>query len=281
MSFEAFCPTWQQTEVALYQRCNQVPEAALSLDVCDRDAASLASGRQSFDRSVATGCLRQWQDASCAQFRALDFSICSGLFRGAVGEGGACIDDADCVNNLFCDRASPFVCPGVCRRPVPKDGDCAAQPSGCIAGYSCINTSDGPRCRPRAGTGKPCGPAIADCGSSTICAPSGTGEAQTCRPLLYPGETCTAGASSVCVAYASCAAGACKLNPLPGEPCGQIGESYVRCIKGWCDGAVGGPPGVCRAQLPLGAPCIDDLDCAGGSALCVQNICAEAMCPPP
>ncbi|MEP6652606.1 MAG: hypothetical protein ABJA82_04575 [Myxococcales bacterium] len=280
MSFEAFCPAWQAAIAAQYQRCNRVPPAALDLNACASHEAALSAGRQRFDRSAAAGCLRQWQQGTCAQFHAFGFPTCVVLFRGRVGEGGACVATDDCEYNLSCDQQAAIACPGVCRRKVAADGDCGAYPV-CAIGYSCVETSDGRRCRGRAGVGEPCGPTIAGCSGPTVCASASAGESPTCRPLLYPGDGCTAGASA-CVSYAFCAAGACKLNPLPGDACGQIGDAgaaYVPCIKGWCDGPPTGPPGVCREQFPPGGACTDDVQCAGATAVCVQNVCEESICP--
>lgn len=248
MAFELFCPRWEAALAAQAERCDHLPPAAFHSERCARAAAGLVAGRRTFNRSRASRCLGDWQEASCAQFHARDFPSCSGLYAGQVVSGAACFELDDCQSDLFCDRGTSAACPGVCRQVLAKDADCSSNAHACPPGSACVDTTDaGRRCR--------------------------------AYPLRYPGDTCT-DAGSVCFGDAACVAGVCQLLPVSGEPCGQRGDVYLGCAyDAWCDGPRGGPPGVCRDQLPLGAACTGDLQCAGANALCVQSVCAEAVCP--
>lgn len=277
MSFEQFCPRWHARVLELYQSCQDVPPEAVSGgDPCVVDAARIAAGRIAFDRSVATGCLREWEGATCTQFQRFDFPACDGLESGRVDVGGAC-DAHDECDGGYCDREG--ACPGKCRSDViAKDGDCSAAPRSCASRTTCVATDKGMRCRPRVDVGGACGPGVGDCFTDLTCAAAAPGAAPTCLRTRFPGETCDP-AAPVCVDYATCGAGGtCVRDPALNEPCGQLGDRYVTCVNAWCDGAPGGAPGTCRSLLAAGAACVGDDQCAG-TALCTGGVCAAPTCP--
>jgi hypothetical protein len=279
MSFEEFCPQWHALYVALYGRCQDIPPQGLGADSCAQQAARISAGRIGFDRSVATGCLRVWQTATCDQLRSYTFNVCGGLEPGLVAPGGVCLDDDECKGTtIFCDRPASASCPGTCRTRIPVDGDCTANPSGCDLKTACIDTTKGRRCRPRIHGGGACSPTVGACYANLICVATAPGATSTCLATLFPGDACDA-AAPACVPYATCSdGGKCVRVPVVDEACGQLGGSYVTCLNAWCDGEQGGAPGTCRALLALGAACERDDQCAG-AALCTGGVCAVASCP--
>ncbi len=281
MSFETFCPEWQALYAALSQRCYDIPAVAVPTDLCDKQAAKLAAHRIGFDRSLAAPCLRAWQAMTCATFRTWTSLTCTGLEPGVVAEGGACNGSDECAvdGDSFCDQPSPSVCPGVCRTRLAVGDDCSTARRGCVTNAACVDISAGARCVVGVSAGDPCGPSVGVCYRGLTCAPANAGDEPTCLATLDLGDAC-AGPAAPCVGFATCGAGGtCVRRPIVGEACGQVGDVYVDCLSGWCDGAAGGSPGVCRAQLAVGAACTSDIQCAGASTLCTAGICSTAICP--
>jgi hypothetical protein len=283
LAFEEFCPRWQARVGELNQRCNDIPLATADTGVCARQAEDLAAHRLGYDRSRATSCLRFFDNVSCATFRQLTTYLCDGTAEPQVAAGGACTGAGQCADDrdhhkYFCDQPAPGLCPGVCRPRIALGADCSAAPRGCVTSAGCFDTAGGRRCVMGIDRGGACDPAMSACYSDTVCAATSAGAAPACLVPLYPGDACW-GPGAPCPWFAICgAAGMCVRRPVLDEPCGQLGERYVYCLSGWCDGAAGGPAGVCRAPLPVGAACDQDTQCAGADTVCIDHLCAVATC---
>ena len=124
------------------------------------------------------------------------------------------------------------------------------------------------------------------------------GDDATCRArakigcltsMALPGSGATPEALAACAQAlpgASCAGAPPACTP-PGQLAdGTSCSSSVQCKNGLCQkGANGGPCGVCKSQVALGAVCTVGSDCAGTDVTCSAGICAQrptagAACSP-
>jgi hypothetical protein len=277
LSFNDFCPRWRAAVGAAYERCTEIPAAALNLDACARDEASYVAGRVTFNEGGAAVCVHEWETASCAAVLAQDLPGCQNLEAGLVTAGGACSSDAECVGSLICNKAGKPACAGVCRAHFALADECSTNPNGCFADASCVTTGAMSICQARAAVGGACGPGVADCAQGLVCVAGTSGtSASTCLARSALGDPCLPPAAP-CAGYAVCKGGLCVLKPPAGQPCGD-GTGVSDCLAAWCDAAPGAS-GSCQALLPSGAPCARDEQCAG-NLLCTNQACAAPACLP-
>lgn len=198
-------------------------------------------------------------------------------------EGAHC--ELDCASpGLWCDvRATP----AVCRARVPRDGACDPDRDACAPSLACLDTAEGPRCRPRGALGEPCDvsvhPLVA-CSGELVCVADAAGG--RCRRRLELGAACEGDVQcpypeAYCARLTTTGPGRCTTMPVDGEPCvdrevrgWRCRVPFVcnfargRCVESLGDGAacdghncgalnrvMSCVAGVCRPRLPEGAPC--------------------------
>lgn len=224
------------TSVAAYEAC----VARERRDIGARSLeARIAAGLVTIDLARARECLRAYaEDHSCSPKRRTLRCIAEpGIVRPAVGAGGRCIDNGDCIS-------------GMCVR---QDGAC------------------GGICAPSAAVGELCDPTSLPCDRATgWCPPPGISPVRRCLPLRGEGESCPL--SEACVEGTWCGGGICRKPIAEGEACV---ERLDRCAAGLsCVGGVCAREGWQREGAPCDSTedCADGLRCeAGDEGLrCVQ-----------
>lgn len=164
-----------------------------------------------------------------------------------LGAGGACVEDRDCEQALYCDDAS-HTC-----TVRPAEGEPCARGTVCAAGLGC--SADNGTCLPLPGDGKPCAAADPYCAGNLGCSPD-----FVCGSLPAQGAPCTI--DNRCADGLACDFGndgsTCIVPRAAGEPC----PSDRSCGAGLhCSSA-----GVCEADRPAGAACSSSSECAGACA---------------
>jgi hypothetical protein len=272
-----------------FVRCGLSPSAAAcKSDYIDSGVFNLTalaqdidSGRTLYDATKAGPCLDALANASCAQGTVfgghqLD-TVCAGVIRGTVADGGACVEDNECAGGK-CHQPScgGSCCLGTCGVPAAIGAACGSD-TDCDTGAACrygvsTSTSQG-TCQAQVARGQPCS-YDSDCQSGLDCDSAGTG---TCVPFVADGQACTpegvecaninsfcdpqtgtchprlpVGAAcaipdaslsflaSGCAYYANCVGGACVALAGVGEPCSvpDGGASYLVCRAATCVGGV-------------------------------------------
>ncbi|HEY1812066.1 MAG TPA: hypothetical protein VGG74_06895 [Kofleriaceae bacterium] len=249
----------------------------------------VASGKVTFDGSVAQECLDAIVGTSCDQTQMTARILpdaCSHYLVGTVAMGSACEQNAECQSGACaigdCQQAC---CTGTCAavqapagsgdpcitRPCEPDltcstntGTCAALggmsdacalPTDCDFGLGCA----GGECQPLPAVGQPClDGQCADVGA--VC-----NEAGTCVMVGLPGAACATDAD--CSQFAECNGTTCVAFPMLGESCdaGCSDGSYCNIADG------GSGSGTCTALGSDGTPCTVSSECANG--YCPSGTC--------
>ena len=178
---------------------------------------------------------------------------------------GACADDAECDPDAHCD--------GTCQPDLPdgrvcdEDSDCAS--AHCANGFCC-------------GAGDCCSVA-ADCPARYSQAPL-CEQADTCqghrRDAVCDASSCTTSDSIDDDRGCSAAVVANECGLYPAQRCtGAADQQAPGCPDGCvldadCDPAAHCDGGHCRGDLPDGAACLEDSDCA--SQRCANGFCCQA-----
>jgi hypothetical protein len=226
------------------------------VEAADRD------GRIDYDPHAVAQCHQRFVDDPC-NFR-LFFGLpniyealapCGRAIRGRVEEGDECLDSAECMAGLFCDKDDAQTCPGACRALANVGESCAT--IRCDKGFVCDRED---RCRESSTVGQACAAAF-DCPTAEDC-----DENRNCtRENLW----CDIEQQR------------CSSAPDEGEACGwleQAGGTFVYCeANHWCDADVITRTGQCRVLGKEGAPCKsngceDGLFCADYSVLESENL---------
>lgn len=248
-----------------------------------RMAAAIRTADPSSIEPLIDDCASALARHPCGSEFIVFHDTCRGLFAAETGEGGPCLDGAECRYGLYCSRtggcgrcqplptlgeaclehrcASDLGCKSDQCVPLVKRGDACGLADLCEPGTSCIQVNQERRCLSRPEEGEACGPGIGQCALFLQC-PEGV-----CRRFSMRGvnESCAA-ASDACRAGLYCnPSETCAAEPELGESCGQglRCAGGLRCLAGTCT-ALGIP----------GTPCGDDADCEPGS------VCFEEACRP-
>ena len=297
-------------------RCGAVTSAAACVAIFSADAQYsiaviaplVANGTIKYDAAKARACLDLIHVVPCDNSQRavrVEPDACAQTFTGTIADGGACLNNLQCVSTS-CSQTTctDACCTGTCRptRPAP-----AALGQSCATG-SCatdLYCTSGGVCAALLAQGNPCN-RDSQCAYGTAC----TGSPTVCAPVPAEGGACVtlgSGTKGYCgstglvcdatnhcarlpVAGAPCNSGTCAadlvcdpanlncaVRPPIGSPC--ISEA---CAAGaFCDfsGAPSGP-GVCKATKALGQPCSNADDCQ--SVFCRKGLCADpAVCAKP
>lgn len=296
---------FQESYIAAF--CQYVTRCAMSpsMEACRKsyfdsriiDLGELESeidqGLVTYDASAAAACFSVIANASCAVGSLSSTSSaapsCSGLIKGLVAPGGACVSDEQCTTGL-CKQPScgGTCCLGVCAVKAATGASCT-QSSECADDAVCsYDGSLAGMCKPRAAQGQACKYSN-DCQSGLACDSTGS---KTCVPLIADGHACTPGGASCealssycdpasktcqprakvgaacvsdtsvppgsgCVIYAQCKSGVCVAIPTVGEAC-QIsdgGFTEIACLVGSCTNGMcqvepSPPCTIASAQVP-------------------------------
>ena len=234
------------------------------------------AGRLAFDPAAAASCVAGSDKGPCGLAWPTD-PACRRVFLPRVANGGACLDDAECVGGI-CDRTR--TCPGICASPGQPGDDCSVYP--CDADVAtCENAPVGQprRCQAKM-RGMACRPYTSDCAAADYCLSMGDG--LPCEKSRFQGQcTCAARATAgsackfgdECAPGLGCAGGQCRPRvSQQGEPCSHA--QGVGCAAGLAclitDGRRSALSGTCGPMRPAGSACYwveceRGLDCAGGS----------------
>jgi hypothetical protein len=273
---------------------------------CNRLAQTISSGDLSYDANSGAQCLSQIAGYNCDQTG--EVPACTAALVGHVSSGGACSAQwltvfSVCAPGNYCHFVSN-TCGGTCR-PYAQPGsscaysstdgsvDCArgsncqlntqvcvtdvaeGQPcegptaGGCADGLFCDggDTSTAGTCRKRNTSGA-CKDS-SECASNYVC--TGDANANTCRKMKVPGDSCTPGLReclslfSWCNSDGKCTEGRAREN----ETCGQVNDEYVQCDTDLhCAYTGNAQSGTCQKGLPAGSPCSYGSECAGSYAYC-------------
>ena len=181
----------------------------------------------------------------CLQHRLATAAV-EGQPCGAV-VSGTTVTDTPCADNLTCVPAT-----GLCQRVTLAQGQPCTADTPCPFGDACVTDALG---------------------------------ASTCQAASYhnhPGDPCAANSTALCnpVIQLACRNGTCQLvgDGSAGSACATGEFANTACNPGlYCDGATR----VCTPQKPAGAPCLDNLECAGvcgPGGLCADRACNLRYC---
>jgi hypothetical protein len=263
------------------------------------------AGRLSFDGSQATACLGSPWPLACRQglLAPTPPPSCAAVFTAAIGDGGACYLNEECLGGLCVTGSS---CPGYCQAAAAAPlSDGGGELCPCAAGLTCAQGL----CWAGAAGGAACKSAF-DCQPGFYCSPS---HGSTCQPQVGQCEACTENLiesqdawSGQCQPGLFCGGlfaidgglspnalvpGVCVTPRAEGAPCvsvitpAELNGPVTGCLPGLdCIG------GVC-ALPPSQGPClVDDTPCLVGTAACFvgtgecqalsDSLCNPASCVP-
>ena len=223
---------------------------------------AVLKGTAQFDAQAAAACLSAVSQLDCANlgFPTAVLNVppsCATVFSGSTQEGGACIDDVECVAGTSCLLSSDSPCEATCvansATNCRSDADCPPQ-------QVCEGVGLG---------GAGLGFSFASCEAVTV--PLGTSEGDACG---WPAG-CAAGLTCQCseMAGGGCS---CVTNSGPGGNCGQYGPvEFPSCLSGLaCVPPPDGAPNSCMSPANLGNACTSLFQC-GAQYLASDTICDE------
>jgi hypothetical protein len=284
LTLDQYAARAAQVVCDLWIRCGTIPDRASCDTFVDlaQAKADIASGKTTFDGTVAAMCLDTFADWDCKLstiFAPRDLS-CQQVSKGTVADGGLCNLSSQCASGLCktplaCDRDTTC-CEGTCTPaavPVGEGGACTGTTTVCERGLFCDATAAAPTCAKRVALGATCATTSA-CLESLFCKRAAGATAGTCAPYPKRGEPC---ADSILACDDSldfcdpmtktCLARLAVGTDCTAAPAGCVG--YARCDGGTHK---------CRKKATAGEACVDETDCMGGQLDCVAGVCAT---PPP
>ena len=266
--------------------CGTMPdvETCLAANFVDRDdelktlAAAVEAGTITYDSDAAGECLDFFRGVTCRLSSTIDQeafqAACGDVFVGQVAEGGACIDDEECVDDGQCFVAAcgEACCVGEC---VPGEGpgggtveiggDCSE--ADCVSGAYCQNDfmTGTAVCAAVVASGGACEDFDA-CAQGLWCAGFDFETPGTCSAPPDRGESCEGfGLCDRADDYCDPADQICKAVKGPGETCmvdSNECAQYTTCLDGTCT-AYPGDGGDCSVIQE----CLGDLDCSSGTCV--------------
>ena len=218
-------------------------------------AVAPGRGFDAFDEGAAAACIAAMPAVECALFdqRVVDLESCRLAFAADVEVASACLVDADCRGG-YCARTRDGC--GRCEARMVPGESCADFP--CASGSVCVRDL----CRPRRAEGAACEQDV-ECGPGLFCHL----ERRQCEAQRGEDAPCADDQGiRDCAEHLFCADRVCTaaIERSEGNPCAQEGSV---CNPGtWCDGQF------CRAWLPEGGNCAEDVSC-GPQGACLDNVC--------
>jgi hypothetical protein len=235
---------------------------------------ALREARLVFDPAAAADCLAGSDRGPCG-LQWVTADPCRRVFVPRVADGGACLEDGECLGGI-CDRRQS--CPGKCASPGKPGDDCSRYPCDAAVAVCLAGTSQPPRCAAKL-RGAACRPYTDDCAAADYCR---SGDGLLCENSSMQGQcTCAARGDAgsackfedECAPGLGCAAGQCRARTSQqGEPCSYA--QGVGCAAGLAclitDGRRSALSGTCGPMRPAGSACYwieceRGLDCVGGS----------------
>lgn len=225
------------------------------------------AGRMSYDAALAGTCLQKMRNAECTLFDDMFEEIgeeCENVFSGLVVQDGACYQENECAEGLYCDETETE-CPGKCQPYKAIDqtctgGDCNPDVAGCDYQQSV--------CVALAGSGQVCD--YIDCEDGLVC--DRDSNPAVCINPAGEGGSCTSRRG--CETGLQCVSGTCKSPAGSGQAC-DIGEDFdnfmFACIPDYyCDADVVTQQrtGTCQPKKGSGSQCILFYECKS-SLLCI------------
>lgn len=229
---------------------------------------AIGNKRVSIDWAMSRDCLSKARELRAAnagyllldatttagtQWQALENGVCKDFFKGAVTEGGNCVDEWDCVAGTVCGSKTPWEPNSArCYAPGTAGAECQAY-LGCADGFGCKNGT----CSTLLAEGATCDPDVGheDCASG-YCEPEGFCSPEAAE-LAALGEPCATfeDCDGGCVSCRSAGPGGAKTCQLPGTQ-GAFCQAADDCLA-----ELGCLNGKCGA-LASGAPCTGEVPCA-------------------
>jgi hypothetical protein len=266
---------------AWWVRCGLIPAGAACADAYHAESGTLPqlvayamTGNVLFDAFAADDCLTALDTVPCTRDGDELPAVCAEVFTGAVGDGGPCTVNEQCIGDSTCVQppCEGECCVGQCTAPPDEAGigeDCASAP--CIESAWCDHTAaGGPECAARAPVGGPCSGFDA-CHAGAFCDfdwSTGTG---ACEVLAAHGASCD---PTVLVPPGGClgfddwcnpATSVCERRKEAGLPCGGAPVdpclAYAVCSGSTCTAR----PLLGQSCATPGLTCIGDLVCEAGS----------------
>jgi hypothetical protein len=271
-------------------RCSFMPDPQTCRAVVSEDQsllqllADVVFNKVTFDGAAARTCVDALKAQSCETLASVYKKVetaCTGVFKGSVVEGEACLVREECAGDAECDLSmcmgDGVCCMGVCaKRPVlvGVGGDCSMAP--CVETAYCEKIDDemgmSATCKARVKNGQPCNSADA-CEEGLRCDLGGDGncyvlskEGQPCNPNLQNGACLRV--DNWCHTTDK----TCSKLPGPGDLC----TDKMQCVNhAYCDGVT------CQVQAlegqdcktdTMGAPCLGDLVCQMDDML-MKTVC--------
>ncbi len=210
----------------------------------ERWISSIAAGRAEFVESEVEACLEALRTGPCGGDDFLSPPLpCRSMMRGAVEEGGACIDGADCGGGLICRRVEGVQ---TCLPPI-------------ATGESCVG--------------------YFECADGAVCNVTPSTMRRVCASGAGLGESC--GGASGCRYGLHCFEGVCRgADELPrvgrSQPCIELtrvdGADFRVCNQGlFCHISFG----ICIEWAREGEQCLSEDRCASPASVCVDNVCVR------
>jgi hypothetical protein len=284
-----FCEAYQEAYAENATRCFGAPvpadvEAAFVAQFCDPIDGLVAARQASYDRADAAGCLAQIRATWAKNCLFDDVPCASKVVAGALPNGAACTNSAECQGDSLCDRPDHSTCaPMVC---TPRGGFGDPCGIGCDNGLICAPDGSNVCIVDRGSVGAPCDPTMSgSCDFTLSCRPGGGGVSRCvaaqsgdpcfddfgcpaedfcssvgfCTGRMHVGASC-AGQTSGCIALATCdpLTLRCVTAGALNTPCGE----FDFCFGGGCTHLT--DPPVCLVLAPSGTPCDDPAECASG-----------------
>jgi hypothetical protein len=258
--------------------------------------AAIDAGKVKYHGDKARECLDGIAGGDCARnslFANDAQQACDDTFEGTVGANGQCALDQEC-RSRDCDvpDCAQACCQGTCIGDAPVEvaiGQPCESSSQCGDGYCDFNTQ---LCAAYKPTGAACTSSlqceVGGCVNQICTALPGPGEAcsstngcndlgytcsatsMTCVAVGLTGDPCTT-ARDCSIFYVCSTAGSCALRPRLGESCNQQSGSCID--NSYCEPTTS----LCTARKADGAPCTDDVECAGETC---DSITMQCVTPP-
>ena len=302
IAVQDLCPVFTSDLCSYLIQCNQARYRDLSHCKQELDCFGMkelldssAKGRVHYDATKVGACHERFIASPCTFgfflftpdiFEVLAF--CPGTLTPNQTEGGECVSDGECKDNLYCYKGANYQCPGVCKKR-GQSGDSCANNARCDTAFTC---GTGNICVPKPKAGDSC---VNGCSYSVTCV--GTDpcpgniwcdeSSQTCQSGRLAGEACGYFVTGSTSYRADCAInlwcnglgstqGTCQRLSNEGGTCVS---SRTSCTKGLhCVGAVeygtGSKLGTCTGPAAIGSTCSQDADCQSG-LVCNASVCAN------
>jgi len=237
--------------------------------------ADVDSGKVTYDGKAAAACLRILSGASCTEVP--DMQPCLDTFQGTIANGGACLEDQECVSgNCNTGPCTAACCPGTCQARIALGQRCDAEGAFCEEGAFCKTDpqTGASTCVAPIALGQPCVRGVDQCEAPGSCLPGAVLSKFTCIRLPRAGQPCPAGVCAAAADYCDRTTETCLPRIAVGESCAKgscvryasCNPTTLKCVER----AAGG--GSCGAAIL----CVGGLSCQDGTCVSASD---ELACP--